>query len=184
MVFNSKGTFIITGSDASESKVKEFSDNLELAKYRVVHFACHGYYNPVYPSLSSVIFSEVSGQVKNNTEDGYLSVEEAALLHFNADFVNLSACESGLGKFEQGEGVIGLTRAFQVAGANHIGVTLWTVDDEATKQFMIAMYEKVFKDGKGYLEAYTETKREFMHSKQYSKFNSPVYWCPFVLYGM
>jgi CHAT domain-containing protein len=126
-----------------------------------------------------VVFSEVFGLTKN-AEDGYLTVEEAALLNLNADFVNLSACETGLGKIEQGDGVIGLTRAFQVAGANMVGVTLWTVDDKATMKFMVSVYEKVYKKGKSYIEAYAETKREFMRSQQYS---SPYYWCPFVLYG-
>jgi tetratricopeptide (TPR) repeat protein len=181
-IFNQKDNKIITGPDVSEAKVKELSKNKELSKYRIVHFACHGYYNPVYPSLSSIVFSEVSGLIKSS-EDGYLSVEEAALLDLNADIVNLSACETGLGKIAQGDGVIGLTRAFQVAGANMVGVTLWTVDDEATKQYMISIYEKVYKQKKSYVEAYAETKREFMHSKQYSQFSSPSYWSPFVLYG-
>jgi CHAT domain-containing protein len=67
-----------------------------------------------------------------------------------------------------------------VAGANMVRVTLWTVDDKATMEFMISVYEKVYKQKKSYIEAYAETKREFMRSKQYS---SPYYWCPFVLYG-
>jgi tetratricopeptide (TPR) repeat protein len=178
-VFNQKENKIITGSDATEAKVKELSRSQELSKYRIIHFACHGYYNQDYPSLSSIVFSEVSGLVRS-AEDGYLSVEEATLLNLNADIVNLSACETGLGKIEQGDGVIGLTRAFQVAGANMVGVTLWTVDDQATMEFMVSVYEKVYIQGKTYIEAYAETKREFMHSNQYS---SPYYWCPFVLYG-
>jgi tetratricopeptide (TPR) repeat protein len=145
-IFNQKDTKVITGADVTEAKVKELSKNKELSKYRIVHFACHGYYNPVYPSLSFVVFSEVSGLTKS-AEDGYLTVEEAALLNLNADFVNLSACETGLGKIEQGDGVIGLTRAFQVAGANMVGVTLWTVEDKATMEFMVSVYEKVYKKG-------------------------------------
>jgi CHAT domain-containing protein/tetratricopeptide (TPR) repeat protein len=179
MLFKQKENKIFTGRDASEAKVKELSNNRTLSKYRIIHFACHGYYDPDYPSLSSVILTEVSGAFKS-AEDGYLSVEEAALLNLNADFVNLSACETGLGKNEQGNGVIGLTRAFEVAGANMVGVTLWTVDDEATKQFMISVYKKVYQQNKSYIEAYAETKQEFIHSEKYS---SPYYWCPFVLYG-
>jgi CHAT domain-containing protein/Tfp pilus assembly protein PilF len=178
-VFDRKSAMVIRGSEATEVKVKQLSKSKALENYRIVHFACHGYYDQNYPSFSSVIFSEVSGLVKS-PEDGYLSVEEAALLNFNADIVNLSACETGLGKIVQGDGVIGLTRAFNVAGANRVGVTLWTVDDKATMKFMIAVYEKVYKQGKTYIEAYTETKREFRRSKQY---NSPYYWSPFVLYG-
>ncbi len=82
--------------------------------------------------------------------------------------------------FVEGDGVVGLTRAFQVAGANRVGVTLWQVDDEATKDFMISVYTKVVKEKKSFREAYVETKREFIVSKKYS---APYYWSPFVLYG-
>ncbi len=61
-------------------------------------------------------------------EDGYLSVEEAALLKLRADLLNLSACETVLGKVVQGDGVVWLTRAADMAGANRVGVTLWQVD--------------------------------------------------------
>ncbi|MGA2381262.1 MAG: CHAT domain-containing protein [Spirochaetia bacterium] len=57
-----------------------------------------------------------------------------------ADMVELSACETGLGKVVQGDGVLGLTRAFMVAGANGVGATLWVVDDLATKEFMVRVY--------------------------------------------
>lgn len=133
------------------------------------------------PSLSALVLAEVSGQVES-TEDGYLTAAETALLHFDADLVNLSACASGMGKLEPGDGLIGLTRAFHVAGAKRVGVTLWGVHDEAGRQFMVRMYEKVFRDGKSYIEAYTETKREFI--KRNDPYHSPVYWSQFVVYGM
>lgn len=171
---------IITGQDVTEAKVKELSASGELNRYRIIHFACHGLYNGAQPSLSAVIFSEVSGKV-DSSEDGYLTVDEAAMLNLRADILNLSACETGKGQMEQGEGVIGLTRAFQVAGANRVGVTLWMADDRATRDFMVAVYEKVNAQRMAYLEAYTATKREYMHSEMYG---APYFWSGFVLYGL
>ncbi|HEX3045867.1 MAG TPA: CHAT domain-containing tetratricopeptide repeat protein [Bacillota bacterium] len=180
---NPEAARIVVGAEASEAKLKEMSDSLELAHYRIVHFAGHGYYDAQNPSFSALVLAEVSGRFES-AEDGYLSVPEAALLHFNADMVNLSTCASGLGKLEPGDGLIGLTRAFLVAGANRAGVTLWPVQDSVAMQFMVAMYEKVYKDGRSYPEAYAETKREFIRGERSEALRSPRYWSPFVLYGI
>src|SRR5208283_5627419 len=106
---------------------------------------------------SAVVLSEVSGALQGKSaEDGYLTVEEVALLRLKADMVELSACETGLGKVVLGDGVIGLTRAFLVAGANRVGATLWVVDDLATKDFMVRVYGLVEKEGIDYAEAQGE----------------------------
>ncbi len=178
-VFGVAGTRVVSGKDASESRVKTFSGNGTLTGYRNVHFALHGYYDQENPSSSAIVFSEVSGMAKG-PEDGYLSVEEVTSLNLAADMVNLSACETGLGKAVRGDGVVGLTRAFQIAGANRVGVTLWQVDDEATKEFMVSVYRKIEKEKKSHRQAYRETRHEFIRSKKYS---SPYFWSPFVLYG-
>jgi CHAT domain-containing protein len=94
--------------------------------------------------------------------------------------VELSACETGLGKVVQGDGVIGLTRAFLVAGANNVGATLWVVDDLATKEFIVGVHGLVQKEGMSYAEARVKVKRQFIKSKDYS---DPYYCSPFVLYG-
>jgi CHAT domain-containing protein len=178
-VFGKKGTRIIKGKDVTEEKIKELSAQNKLKGYRAIHFATHGYYDQDFPSFSAVVFSDVSKGIKTK-EDGYLSVEEAALLKLEADILNLSACETGLGRIVSGDGVIGLTRAFQVAGANSVGVTLWQVADDATRDFMIGVYTKKEKKGMSFGKAFNETKREFIKSKE---FREPYFWSPFVLYG-
>jgi CHAT domain-containing protein/Tfp pilus assembly protein PilF len=180
-VYGTTGTRVVLGEQASEQLVKQLSASGELAQQRVLHFACHGLFDAEYPAYSAVVLSEVSGALKDTSpEDGYLTVEEVALLKLKADLVNLSACETGLGKVVKGDGVVGLTRAFLVAGANKVGATLWVVDDLATKQFMTRVYGLVEKSGMGYAEAMAQVKREFIKSKDYS---NPYYWSPFVLYG-
>jgi CHAT domain-containing protein len=178
-VYGGKDSKIITGTNVTEAMVKKISRENGLVRYRSIHFACHGYYDPDKPAYSAVVLSEVSGSVKTG-EDGYLSVPEVSALNLRADIVTLSACETGLGKIVQGDGVVGLARAFAEAGANRVSVTLWQVADEQTKKFMISLYRRVIKERKSFALAIAETKREFIRSK---KFNDPYFWSSFVLYG-
>jgi CHAT domain-containing protein len=177
--FLKKDVLIVTGKDVTESAVKRYSKEGTLAKYRAVHFACHGYYDPEKVAYSSVVFSEVSGRTKTG-EDGYLSVPEIAALRFSSDVVTLSACETGLGKFVRGDGVAGLARAFQEAGSARVNVTLWQVADVPTQRFMIALYKRMSAAKSSYSKAMSDTKKEFIRSKEYS---DPYFWSSFVLYG-
>ncbi|HRX49214.1 MAG TPA: CHAT domain-containing protein, partial [Spirochaetota bacterium] len=176
-IFKNTGVNIYTGSDVTEKNLKQLSSEGKLLGYSSIHFSCHGYFNPEYPLYTALVFSEVSGIINDSDEDGYLTVEDASVLNIQADIVVLSACNTGMGKFVSGDGITGLTRAFQVAGANSVLVTLWEVDDEATKEFMISMYGKV-KDGFSYREAVNMTKEEFRGTGK----SDPYYWAGFVLY--
>ena len=159
-----KGTFKIQ-LDASENNLKNLSENGSLNKYSVIHFACHGYFDNDFSEMSSIVFSEASGQLDNSSnDDGYLSVSEAATLNLNAQAVCLSACQTGLSEIKKGAGMVGLSRAFMVAGANKVIVTLWSVDDDATTEFITRMYKKV-QSGKSYEEAIKLVKQEFRNSK-------------------
>ncbi len=166
--------------EASEYNIKKMSHSGLLLKYPILHFACHGYFDKNNAEMSSILFSEVSGKLKAiSQEDGYLTIPEASVLNLNADIVCLSACETGLGEVKSGDGMTGLSRAFMVAGARHVGVSLWQVHDEATAQFMASMYKKIEKKGMSYEQAYRQTKVEFQKSNEFSH---PYYWSAFVLY--
>lgn len=170
---------IETQESASEASLKEMSATSLLKQYSILHFACHGYFDNDFSEMSSVLFSEVSGKLEGTSnEDGYLTISEAASLSLNAQMVCLSACQTGLGEIKKGEGLVGLSRAFMVAGSRNVGVTLWSVDDEATAEFMSRMYKKV-RTGMTYAEAYRKVKNEFRNSNDY---NHPYYWAAFVIY--
>ncbi|GAH01067.1 unnamed protein product, partial [marine sediment metagenome] len=95
----------------------------ELKKYKLLHFATHGFVNTWKPELSGILLA----QDTTINEDGILYSGEIYNLELNADLTVLSACETGLGEIKKGEGLIGLTRALLYAGSKNIIVSLWEV---------------------------------------------------------
>ena len=96
----------------------------------------------------------------------------------NTDLVVLSACETGLGDLEVGEGVYGLQRAFLVAGARTLIMSLFKVPDEATQKLMVRFYEKWLETGlkrESFIEAKKEIRNEYQH---------PYYWGAFIMMGL
>jgi CHAT domain-containing protein len=168
---------VFTGGDVQESFVKELSRTGELKGYRVLHFATHGIVVPEFPDLSAIVLSQAAD---DGEEDGYLTMKEISRLEVDADFVNLSACETGLGALYGGEGVVGLAQAFLVAGANGLSVSLWQVADQSTMEFMIGVYELTQEQGITYHKAMNEMKRRFIRHPRFAK---PFFWAPFVYYG-
>jgi CHAT domain-containing protein len=97
----------------------------------------------------------------------------------NTELVVLSACDTGLGDIEGNEGVYGLQRAFKMAGVKYILMSLWSVDDKKTYEFMTRFYELSQTEGKPIPEAYQITQNE-MRKKYALPFN-PQAWAGFVL---
>jgi CHAT domain-containing protein len=91
------------------------------------------------------------------------------------DMIVVSACETGLGDVKSGEGVYGLQRAFLVAGADAIIMSLWKVDDAATQQLMINFYTNLLKTGNK-MKAFKQAQLQLM-----TKFKEPYYWGAFVM---
>jgi len=176
-----KKSDIFTGKNVTEENIKEFSENGTLSKYKVLHFATHGLVVPEVPELSALVLSQFENE--QGMEDGYLRMGEIAELDIKADFVNLSACETGLGKIYGGEGVVGLTQSFLLAGANAVSVSLWQVPDESTSQFMVSMYDRAQNQNISYSAAMTEVKRQFINGDFGEEYKAPYFWAPFVYYG-
>jgi CHAT domain-containing protein len=128
----------------------------------VLHFACHGYFDP-YQSLRSGIMlasedgdaaeSEETQESKSRAESPWnLTAEEIFGLEMRADLVTLSACESGVNERRPGDELIGLTRALIYAGTPSVVVSLWSVDEISTSILMCKFYQAL-KDGINKAEA-------------------------------
>lgn len=134
--------------------------------------------------LSGLAFAGANqrGAVSLDDEDGILTAEEVAALDLSsAELVVLSACDTGVGRVAAGEGVLGLRRAFQVAGAHAIITTLWPVDDEAARTWMGSFYSARLARNLGTTESVGEASREVLRSRRArGESTHPFYWAAFV----
>ena len=119
-------------------------------------------------------------------DDGYLTAEEIGWLDLSgAELVVLSACETGLGRAESGEGLIGLRRTFRTAGAQTVISSLWSVRDQATAELMQAFYGNLLEKGMPRHKALREAQLEMLKSNRIKNDNAglPSTWGAFVLSG-
>lgn len=162
---------------------------------KVLHIATHGFYLPDSWVKEDVVGSQLSmlrsglllaGCEKtfrgvlsaNDPDDGILTAYEAMNLSLDeTELVVLSACETGLGDIQNGEGVFGLQRAFQQAGSKAVIMSLWKVDDQPTQMLMTALYKNWFATNnlsQAFLLARQEVREKYPH---------PYFWGGFVLSG-
>src|SRR5207245_9343015 len=109
-----------------------------------VHFATHGFLDSQHPELSGILLSmfDETGE----PQDGFLRAHEVFNLKLPAELVVLSACRTGLGKEVKGEGLVSLTRGFMYAGSPRVVVSLWSVSDVGTAEWMTRFYKGMLKE--------------------------------------
>ncbi|MEZ5039851.1 MAG: tetratricopeptide repeat protein [Saprospiraceae bacterium] len=145
--------------------------------YNMLHLATHGVLNDKADAFSFIALSPDTAL----QDQGLLFTRDLYDMRLQAAMVVLSACETGLGKYQRGEGIISLARGFAYAGAKSTLTTLWSIDDETTGQLMYQFYTHI----KRHLpkdEALHLAKIEFLEAQSNIKAH-PFYWAPFVLIG-
>ena len=157
---------------------RENATSENLANYRILHFATHGFLDTSRPELSGLVLSLYDKNGK--AQDGFLRLNQIYNLNLNSDLVVLSACQTALGKDVRGEGLIGLTRGFMYAGAKRIVASLWKVDDAATAEFMKHFYQNLLQKNLAPSAALRQAQTEM---KQIPRFRSPYFWAGFTLQG-
>jgi len=111
----------------------------EINQYDIIHFATHSVSSSAYGVGSTGVML-----IKDDKNDGFLSEEEIAELNLNGQMVYLSSCESGLGEYIVGEGLLSIARAFLSAGASGVVSTLWSVNDKSAKDISVKYYSNYF----------------------------------------
>lgn len=143
--------------------------------YSILHLATHAVANSTHGDFSFLAFAE------NDTADYQLEVEEIYQLPIAAELVVLSACETGLGEWQAGEGIVGLERAFTAAGAQSMVTTHWKISDRASAQLMQYFYDHLAnelpKD-----QALRQAQLQFMATNE-SWLSHPFFWAGFVQKG-
>ncbi len=171
---------LLTGAQATEAALKRAEAP------RILHIATHGFFlgdfasrieNPLLRSGLALTGANLS---KGSGEDGILTALEAANLNlWGTRLVTLSACDTGVGEVKIGEGVYGLRRAFVLAGAETLVMSLWPVSDRVTREMMTAYYQGL-KKGAGRGEALRQAQLAMLRRKGREH---PFYWASFIQSG-
>ena len=185
---------------ATESAIKSIKSP------RVLHIATHGFFvgetgaasgtraleleikEKTYQALrdenpllrSGLLFSGAATLKGGGGEDGVLTALEASSLDLRGTgLVVLSACQTAVGEVRSGDGVYGLRRALTLAGAEGVVMSLWSVDDEGTRELMSQYYRRL-EAGQGRAEALRQVQLTMLQDK---KWESPYYWAAFIPAG-
>jgi CHAT domain-containing protein len=149
-----------------------------LSQYKIVHFATHGLLDSKHPELSGLVLSMVDQQ--GRPQDGFLGLADIYNLKLSANLVVLSACETGLGKQIDGEGLVGLARGFMHAGATGVVASLWKVSDVATADLMKKFYQAMEQQQLSPPAALRAAQITMLKQKRW---HSPYYWAAFQMLG-
>jgi CHAT domain-containing protein/tetratricopeptide (TPR) repeat protein len=196
----------LVGREASERAFKQ-----DASGYRVLHLATHGFFldgsclpesagantrgvgglstktveNPLRLSGLALAGANRRQLAQPDEDDGILTAEEVASLDLQGvEWAVLSACDTGVGEIKAGEGVFGLRRAFQVAGARTVVMSLWSVDDQATRAWMRALYEGRFQKRLSTADAVHQASLGVLRDRRArGQSTHPFYWAAFVAAG-
>jgi CHAT domain-containing protein/tetratricopeptide (TPR) repeat protein len=187
---------ILAGAAADEASFKHAAPGR-----RILHLATHGFFldadclegsqegdsaGPL--GLAGLALAGANrrnaGGAPPDGEDGVLTAEEIASLDLSsAEWVVLSACESGAGRIQNGEGILGLRRAFQSAGAGTLLMSLWAIDDSATRAWMEALYRERA-SGRNTPESVGAASRTLIDAQRHiGGTTHPYFWGAFVAAG-
>ena len=149
-----------------------------LSGYRILHFATHAVINDRIPELSGLVLSQFDA--RGRALDGFVGLRDIADLDLRARLVVLSGCSTALGKEVRGEGLIGLTRAFMVAGAPRVVASLWQVRDQATAELMERFYRGMLAE---HLPPAAALRAAQLALRGERRYRDPFFWASFTFQG-
>ncbi len=143
----------------------------EAPNYQILHLATHACVQEEETDLNKIFFSK----------EEYLTQKQLSNMNLQAELTVLSACNTGAGKWQQGEGVMSLARCFLMAGSESVLTSLWSVDDCATSTIMLDYYKNL---GQGFSkdQALAKAKENYLYEADLNE-SHPYYWAAFVQFG-
>jgi CHAT domain-containing protein len=169
----------LTGGDAfinAAASERAFKQNAD--RYQVLHLAMHGLVNDRDAMYSKLLFT----QTDDTLEDNYLNAAEIFNLDLSADLVVLSACNTGYGQVNRGEGIMSLSRAFKYAGSPSLIMSLWQIPDQPTSAIMNRFYENLM-EGQRKDVALRNAKLDFLSANRGNLRSHPFYWAGLIPIG-
>ena len=161
---------IETSRDASEGSFKRLAGD-----YSILHIASHAILDDAAPQYSALLFAA------GPHDDGLLETREILDLDLHADLAVLSACDTGRGAIDPGEGIVGISWAFMMAGCPTTVASQWRAESKATAALMVAFHRELLKRGmKHKAEALRQAE---LQTLQNSQWRHPMYWAPFIVIG-
>ena len=171
----------------------------------IIHIATHGFYFPdktakitnalnrmesytlggSHMFYSGLLFAGANNawigkEIEEGIEDGILTADEISRLDLsNTNLVVLSACDTGLGDVDKINGVFGLQRGFKRAGVKSILMSLWKVDDEATRILMVEFYKNLMSGQSKHQSL--KNAQKYLRSVENGKYDDPKYWASFIM---
>jgi CHAT domain-containing protein len=188
-------TLLLRDAAASEGAFKRAAPGR-----RILHLATHGFFtgheclgegtaegsgNPLLRAGLAFAGANRREEARESGDDGILTAEEVAALDLGGvEWAVLSACDTGVGDIQTGEGVLGLQRAFRIAGARNVILSLWPVEDRAGREWMAALYRHRLRDRLSTSEAVRRATLDVLESRR-SRGSSthPFYWAAFLATG-
>jgi CHAT domain-containing protein/tetratricopeptide (TPR) repeat protein len=170
----SKVKKVFVGREADEKSFKALAST-----YGTIHLATHGVLDNRNPLYSHLLLTKTDGDIEN---DGSLEAREIMNMRLNADLAVLSACETGNGRISPGEGVIGMSWAFFVAGTRSMVVSQWRVNSASTSQLMKNFYQALAAHLNRRNKSESLRKASLLLLKD-PRYRHPFYWAGFVLVG-
>lgn len=168
---------VFIGRDASEKAFKTL-----VPGFSVIHLATHGVLDNRNPMYSHLLLTKTEGDAEN---DGLLEAREIIEMRLDADLAVLSACDTANGKIAPGEGVMGMSWAFFVAGCRSMLVSQWKVNSSSTSQLMVNFYQQsdLVRNRSGGANARALRAADLQLMKD-DRYRHPFFWAGFVLVGV
>ena len=191
-VFTPAGVVLLDRAAASEQRLK----GMDLSSFKYIDFATHAVLDEERPEFSSIVLAQ-----SDPDEDGFLMMQEIFNLKLNAKLVALSACSTARGRLLNGEGVVGISRAFFYAGTPAVVASLWNVNDASTAKLMTELFRALKAQNLPPAEALRQAKLKLIDTAGTSPFavvpvnpstndlqvsgsySHPFYWAAFILIG-